>query len=157
VVLDAVSRSGYTRKAIKNLNQEGRMRLAIKAALLSGLVFPGLGQIYLKRPVRGIAFIMVTLGSMILLVADLTRQATVALERLAAGGGAIDMTTISDAAARAATDAGSLRTNLLLGLLFGCWLLATVDAYRLGRQKERSAQTAFKPPDPGEPFQSPRH
>ena len=42
------------------------MSHALKAALLSGLVFPGLGQIMLKHYKRGIAVVVVTLVLMAL-------------------------------------------------------------------------------------------
>ncbi|MBC2712558.1 MAG: hypothetical protein HGJ94_16695 [Desulfosarcina sp.] len=99
------------------------MSLAIKAALLSGLVFPGLGQVVL------------------------TKQATLVLDRLAAQGGTIDIGTVSDAATRAATDSSSLMINLLLILMIGCWLFALVDAYRLGKQKDLTTQAMFEVPD----------
>lgn len=123
------------------------MSLAIKAALLSGLVFPGLGQVVLKHYMRGIAFILGTLVPMILVVMRLTKQATLVLDRLAAQGGTIDIGTVSDAATRAATDSSSLMINLLLILMIGCWLFALVDAYRLGKQKDLTTQAMFEVPD----------
>jgi TM2 domain-containing membrane protein YozV len=131
------------------------MHVAIKAALLSGLVFPGLGHVYLKRYIRGIGYMIATLIPMIVVVADLTRLATLTLDNLAARGTVIDMTTISDAAAHAAAAAPGLRIDLMLMLMLGCWLAAVVDAFRLGRQRDRLARSAFKRPDHGGPPQPP--
>jgi TM2 domain-containing membrane protein YozV len=125
------------------------MHSAIKAALLSGLVFPGAGQIYLKRIIRGIGYIIVTLIPMVVVVADLTRMATHALDNLAGQGDAIDMTAISNAATHAAADASGLRINMLLLLMVVCWLVSVVDAFRLGRQRDRLARSEFKIPDQG--------
>ncbi|MCI0481654.1 MAG: hypothetical protein L0213_08715, partial [Candidatus Dadabacteria bacterium] len=38
------------------------------AALLSGLLFPGAGQCYNRQPVKGVIYIMCTLGSIFALV-----------------------------------------------------------------------------------------
>lgn len=123
------------------------MYLAIKAALLSGLLFPGAGQIYLKRTLRGIGYIIATLIPMIIVVADLTRIATRALDNLAVPGSVIDMTTISDAAARATAHASGLRIDLMLMVMVGCWLVSVVDAFRLGKHRDRQPEI----PDHGQP------
>jgi TM2 domain-containing membrane protein YozV len=129
------------------------MHFAIKAALLSGLVFPGAGQIYLKRVIRGIGYIIGTLIPMIIIVADLTKVATMALDNLAGRGGVIDMTTVSDAATHAAADASGFWINMMLVLMVGCWLVSTVDAFLLGRQRDRLALSEFKVPDQSGPPQ----
>lgn len=115
------------------------MRQAIKAALLSGLVFPGLGQLLLKHYLRGAAFVVVGSGSMVLVVIRLTRQAARHLEQFAADGGPVDLGPLPGA-----TDGLGGAWPLLL--MIGCWILAVVDAYRLGRQKDLLAQAVFRIP-----------
>ena len=51
------------------------MDKSLKAALLSGLVLPGLGQFFLKRYKRGAALVLVVLGSMFVIISKALEQA----------------------------------------------------------------------------------
>jgi TM2 domain-containing membrane protein YozV len=77
------------------------MKQAAKGALLSGTVFPGLGQIVLKHYVRGITLVLTVSVSLVVLVKIALAQALAILERIQWQGGVIDMSAISSAAARA--------------------------------------------------------
>jgi len=109
------------------------MRQATKGLLLSGLVFPGLGQLLLGRRLRGGLFIAVVLASTIACVVAGTRVALGILARLEASGRPIDLAAITAAATEAAGGGGVLLIEALLGLIVLCWLVALVDAYLLGR------------------------
>ena len=112
------------------------MKHSVKGALLSGAVFPGLGQFVLKHYVRGVALMLAVSAGLFVLVKIALEQALAILERIQWEGGLIDMSTISNAAAQASTRSNSRAFNLLLVLIVVCWLFATVDAYRLGKRKD---------------------
>ena len=112
------------------------MKSSVKGALLSGLVFPGLGQIALKRYKRGVLIIAATLASLFGLVAKGVQLALAILEKIQSEGGAIDMTAISEAANQASTPSGSLIFNLVFLLVILCWVIGIVDAYLIGRKKD---------------------
>jgi TM2 domain-containing membrane protein YozV len=112
------------------------MNNSIKGALLSGLVFPGLGQVVLKHYKRGIAFIIVGLIIMMVIVVKAVQQALTILEKIDAEGGVISMNTITNAVIQASTPSESLTFKLLLFSLFLCWILGVVDAYRVGKRKD---------------------
>jgi beta-lactamase regulating signal transducer with metallopeptidase domain len=121
------------------------MNNSIKGALLSGLVFPGLGQFVLKHYKRGIAFMLAILVGLSVIIVKASQQALAIVEKIQSEGGAIDMNTISKAATQASTTSESLTFNLVLLLIIVCWIIGIVDAYRLGRKKdieERSASQA---------------
>ncbi|MCB2146055.1 MAG: hypothetical protein KQI81_06240 [Deltaproteobacteria bacterium] len=122
------------------------MSHALKAALLSGLVFPGLGQIMLKHYKRGIAVAAVTLVLMVLFTVYAVNQALQILDRIVLEGGAIDMKAVSDIAVRSGTASGSIMINLLLMLLVACWLFGFVDAYRMGRRKDLAGPFKLESP-----------
>ena len=110
------------------------MANSLKGALLSGLIFPGLGQVALKHYKRG-AFIMLTvIVSMAAIVVKATQYALAILEKIELEGGAISMDTILDAATEASANSGNLTLNLLFLLICVFWVLGTVDAYRIGRK-----------------------
>ncbi|KKL72433.1 hypothetical protein LCGC14_2084980, partial [marine sediment metagenome] len=105
-------------------------------AFLSGLIFPGLGQVVLKHYKRGAAIILTVLVSLFIVVVKAVQHALAILEKIESEGGAISMSTISDAATQASTISGSLTFNLALLLVILCWIIGVVDAYRIGKKKD---------------------
>ena len=101
------------------------MKQAIKGVLLSGLVFPGLGQLALKRPARGIAFLVVALASVIRLVMTTVDAVMASLPSL-------DPSTTANLVQAPTGGSGPAFWVFIL-----CWLLSLVDAYLLGARKDR--------------------
>ena len=112
------------------------MNNALKGALWSGLIFPGLGQVVLKHYKRGAIIMLTVLVSLAVMVVKAVESAFAILEKIELEGGAINMSTISNAVTQASTSSGSLTFNLLLLLIIVCWIIGVVDAYRLGRKKD---------------------
>jgi len=112
------------------------MKNSLKGALLSGLIFPGLGQIALKHYKRGAVIIIAVLISLSVVVAEAVQQALAILEKIQLEGGEISMSTISDAATQTSTISGSLTLNLALLLVILFWIIGAVDAYRIGKKKD---------------------
>jgi hypothetical protein len=115
------------------------MTNAIKAALLSGLILPGLGQIALKHHIRGIVILFAVLVSMTVFVAKASERALAILEKIALEG-VITMDAILDATKQATATSGNTTLNLLLILIGVCWIAGTVDAYIIGRKKDIEEQ-----------------
>ncbi|MEW6683260.1 MAG: hypothetical protein AB1451_10130 [Nitrospirota bacterium] len=109
---------------------------ATKGVLLSALVFPGLGQIALKRYQRGVAFVLATLVGLMLIVAIATREAGRNLATIESEGVVIDQEAMSRAIAEATSWSGNLTFNLLLIAIALCWVYAAGDAYRIGKQQD---------------------
>jgi hypothetical protein len=112
------------------------MNNSLKGALLSGLIFPGLGQVALKHYKRGGVIILAVIVSMAVVVVKAAQYALTILEKIELEGGKISMNTILDAASQASANSGSLTINLLFVLISICWIVGTVDAYRIGRNKD---------------------
>jgi len=112
------------------------MKSAMKGALLSGLVFPGLGQLVLRQYRRGALIMLAVLISLSVIVIEIVQQALDILEKIELQGDAIDITAISNAAARESAQSGSVTVNILMLFVAVCWLAGTVDAYRIGRKKD---------------------
>ena len=112
------------------------MTNAIKGVLLSALVFPGLGQIVLKRYQRGVVLMLATVAGLVVIVAKATWEARRILETIESGGGVIDQDAMSRAIAQATSSSGNLAFNLLLVAIALCWIYAAVDAYRIGKQQD---------------------
>ncbi len=112
------------------------MNNSLKGAFLSGLVFPGLGQVILKHYKRGAVLMLAVSVSLLVILIKAVQQAFAILEKIQSEGGAIDMSTISNAATQASTPSESLIFKLLLLLIIFCWIISVLDAYRIGRKKD---------------------
>jgi TM2 domain-containing membrane protein YozV len=110
------------------------MTKALRAALLSGLVFPGSGQFYLKRYTRGLVYLLVTIGALAAMILPVVEMALTIVDKMTAQGGNIDMNAIANASAQISASMHSLVFNLGLWSLIACWVVATSDAYRLGKK-----------------------
>ena len=109
------------------------MKYSLKGAVLSGIVFPGLGQIILKQYKRGIVLMLTVSASLIVIAIKAAQYAFTVLEKIELEGGVIDLKTITDAAVRASSTSDSLVFNTGLLLIVVCWIFGIVDAYRIGR------------------------
>lgn len=113
------------------------MKQSIKGALLSGLIFPGLGQVLLGVKKRGWLLVLTTFFFLAAIVVTATQKALVILETLGDEGKPLDMESITEAATRASTPSGTAVFNFFLLALLLCWLFSIVDAYRIGARQDR--------------------
>jgi hypothetical protein len=117
------------------------MNNALKGALLSGLVFPGLGQVNLKHYKRGIALMLIVSASLLVIVVKVVQQAFLILEKIESGGQAINMSSILNATTQASTTSDNLLYNFVLSLIIFCWIIGIVDAYRIGKKRDLEVQS----------------
>jgi len=111
------------------------MKIATKAALFSALLFPGWGQVYLKKYKRGAAFIILALAGILSICFSVVK---IALNVLRAAPIHKDSVNIS-AVIKLTTDSiKALDTYYLLLISFFIilvWILSIVDAFFLGKKK----------------------
>ena len=115
------------------------MTKAFKAGLLSGLVFPGSGQIYLGKH-RGWLFVLLTVVLFFYVVVHVTILAYAALSGLTETDTTPDLFHI-DSAVRSSFDWAA---NAGLAAIVLLWLVGIVDAVRAGLAIDRKP-----PPTPG--------
>ncbi len=108
------------------------MKSAVKAALLSGIVFPGLGQLYLKRYKRGLAILIAVLLCLGIIIGTVVASALESLKAIERGGGIADMETVSNLA-RIDSVHSAIDINFILLFVLCCWVFSVVDAYRIGK------------------------
>jgi hypothetical protein len=131
----------------EDLRRRFQKNNAMKGLILSGLVFPGLGQVVLKSYKRGIALMLTVLACLVMLTVKALEKAFTILERIEATGGIIDLNQITDAATQATTSSDSLTFNTILFLVFLIWIFGSVDAYRIGKKKDVLEHSARQEPD----------
>jgi len=112
------------------------MKNSVKGALLSGLVFPGLGQVNLKHYISGIALMLITSVSILVIIVKAVQQAFIILHTIELEGGVIDISTISKVATQASSPSSGLIFKIAFIVIILCWIIGFVDAYRIGKKKD---------------------
>ena len=103
--------------------------------LLSGLVYPGVGQLTLGRVPAGIVFICLTTAGLIVLIYRVVQRAVHVVDKLLPllADNNVDVTTLNETIRRDSAAGWGLET-ISLAVIVSCWLLAIVHAYFIGKK-----------------------
>ncbi|MDH4054311.1 MAG: hypothetical protein OEV58_02865 [Gammaproteobacteria bacterium] len=113
------------------------MKKSTKAALLSSLIFPGIGHLALKSYLRGLGLMSLSLIAFAYVVNVAYQRATLIVDRMYSGDIALDTGAIAAAAADAGVGTDNLAEKFFLLVLAGCWVIGIVDSYRLGAAQDK--------------------
>lgn len=111
-----------------------QMKRSSKAALLSGLIFPGIGHIVLKQYLRGSVLMLFALVALSVIV---TRRALTIVDRINSGDIPIDTGAIAEMVSNSTSGANSFIENIAVIVLGACWLIGIIDSYRVGVAQEK--------------------
>ncbi|MGD2136952.1 MAG: hypothetical protein PVJ66_04860 [Gammaproteobacteria bacterium] len=112
------------------------MKRSTKAALLSGLVFPGIGHIYLKLYVHGSILFVGAASAIYYIISVVVTTAFEVAEKVQSGGAPLDMGAISDLVSQRLSGVEQ-PTNVALIALVVIWITGVADACRQGRAHEK--------------------
>jgi TM2 domain-containing membrane protein YozV len=116
------------------------LKNSLKGALLSGLIFPGLGQMVLKRYRRGVVLMLAVIAALTVMIMTAVQQAYAVLENIEASGVTPDSDSIRQAAEQAAAASDSRIIPAMALVIMVCWVGGIIDAYLIGRQQDRAAR-----------------
>lgn len=111
------------------------MKRSTKAALLSGLVFPGIGHMYLKRYVHGIILFVGAASAVYFMVSVAVTTALEVAEKVQRGAAPPDMGAITDLVSQQLSSAEQ-STNVAMIALVVFWIIGVADSYRQGCARE---------------------
>ena len=115
------------------------MKKSSKAALLSGLIFPGLGHIFLKDYFRGSLLVILSLAALSVVVTSAYQHALLIADQIVSGDISMEAEAIAQAVSNSTNAADSLVENTAVFVLVACWMAGIMDSYRLGAVQEKSA------------------
>lgn len=118
------------------------MTRSTKAALLSGLIFPGVGHMVLKYYLLGSLLLFSALVALYVLVDRAVQRALTIVDRINSGEIPLEVGAISEAVANSTSGAGPLGDNAPVIVFAVCWLVGIIDSYRRGRVLDQSLATA---------------
>ena len=108
------------------------MKKPVNAIILSALVFPGAGHIYLKKYYLGFSLLAISLVSLIYLIANIFSRAFEAVEEIQMGRLQPDMGSLL---AYLSQQSGSSNAQLATYAIIGCWLVGVISCYIYSKEK----------------------
>ena len=113
------------------------MKGSSKAALLSGLIFPGIGHIVLKQYLRGSVLMLFALVALSVIVTRIYQRALTIVDRINSGDIPVDTGAIAEMVSNSTSGADSSIENIAVVVLGACWLIGIIDSYRIGVAQEK--------------------
>jgi TM2 domain-containing membrane protein YozV len=113
------------------------MKKSTKATLISALVFPGAGHIYLKKYIPGVALIGISCAGIYYLLSKAIEQSMQIVDQIQSGAVQPDMAAITDLVSKQSSGTQAEILNIITIIITICWLGGIIDAYRLGRAKDK--------------------
>ena len=114
------------------------MKKSSKAALMSGLIFPGIGHFFLREYFRGSVLVVLSLAALSVVVTSAYQHALLIVDQIVSGDVSMEAGAIAQAVSDSTTTADSLVENAAVFVLVACWLAGILDSYRLGAVQEKS-------------------
>ena len=112
------------------------MKKSVKSALISALVFPGAGHLYLRRYVVGSLLTLISIITLYILVANAIDVALSVADKIESGGVPLDTSNISKLVSQQSQHT-ERSSNIATLLLCVAWIVGVVDSYRVGLAQER--------------------
>jgi hypothetical protein len=122
--------------AVRDRYQE-LMTRSIKAALLSGLIFPGLGHMVLKQYLRGAVLMLSALAALSVIVTNAIKQALAIVDRINNGEIPLEPGAIAELASISASGVEGSIMEIAALVVGAVWIVGIVDSYRLGIIQEK--------------------
>ena len=109
------------------------MKKSIKAALLSGLVFPGAGHFSLDLYSRGLFFFLPTFASLIVLVHYSLSKAYAIADLIEQGKIPLDTAVITSFISAPPAGTELLKIQIATWIIIVCWAAGIIDSFRQGK------------------------
>ncbi len=113
------------------------MKKSTKAALLSGLIFPGVGHMVLKQYLRGSILMLSTVIALAVIITKAVKQALAIVDKISSGEIPLESVTITELASQSTGAADGSILNIAVLVIVACWLIGIIDSYRVGINQEK--------------------
>ena len=122
-----------------NPDKIAAMKKSVKAALLSALVFPGAGHIYLKKYISAIVLFGVSAAGLYYMISKIMEIALQIVDKIGNGNVEPDVASIMDLVSKRTAEIGNGMHlfNIASTTIIICWLIGIIDSYRVGRIEDK--------------------
>jgi hypothetical protein len=111
-----------------------KLKKPIKAALLSALVYPGVGHFFLKKYVFGAVFAAIFSVPLYLITREIIVKAKNIVEHIKNGEIPLDISVISASLSTSPVGVDAQELTIKMYVLVIIWFIAIIDSYRLARK-----------------------
>jgi TM2 domain-containing membrane protein YozV len=118
------------------------MNPAIKAALFSALLFPGWGQIYLKKYKRGILIMLPVIAGIVSITWAIVGVAFSVIKAAPMKKGEVDFSAVVNLTNSSIKALDSYYFSFIILLIIFFWVFSTIDAYLLGKKEMSVSNTS---------------
>ena len=115
------------------------MNKSIKASLLSALLFPGAGHIFLKKYILGAVLSASAIAALYVLISNSVEIAQQIVEKVQNGELGLDATAINALMEKQSHGAEAQLIDIATLVLLVSWLIGVVDSYRVGKIQDNDA------------------
>lgn len=109
------------------------MKTSLKAALLSAFVFPGVGQLWLKKYLLGCFFCFAAVIPLYMIVSTTVEQTQKIIEQIKFQGNTLDYISINELVSQQMASIDTQQMHIATISLLVIWVVSILDAYRIGR------------------------
>lgn len=114
------------------------MKKSTKAALLSTLVFPGAGHIYLKKHIVGILLGGISIAGVYYLMQYAVERALEISAKIQTGAVRPDLATIVELVTKQPVATETQLLDMATTAIVVCWIIGILDSFRVGLARDRS-------------------
>ena len=108
------------------------MKKSTKAVLLSALVFPGVGHIFLKKYIPGVALVAASCAAIYYLIAKTVERVLQITEKIQSDDAELDVMAITELVSKQSLGTEAILLNVATIAFIICWLIGVFDSYRVG-------------------------
>lgn len=111
------------------------MKESTKGVLLSGLVYPGLGQLIIGHITSGVLFVLLTTAGFCVFIYRIIQRVVGAIDQILPllVNNELDLNTLKEMLGRESSGGWEAETFSIIGIAV-CWLAAIVHAYFAGKK-----------------------
>ncbi|MBR9729574.1 hypothetical protein ACFOD0_02725 [Shewanella intestini] len=113
------------------------MKHAMKAALMSALILPGAGQLWLKQWLAGVGFIAAGLILLEKLTSQVMDEANSVVDQVLNGQIGTDLSSLNAQVSQINDSASSGHLGLFFGII---WLVSVIHAYKVGAKRDKQIE-----------------
>ena len=117
------------------------MNRQLKAVLMSALVYPGAGHFTLKQYVPCFALAGVFSLPLYLVISEIIDKTNKIVEQITSGEIPLDIAAITAAVSNMISGPEAQHLSLKINILIFVWVIAILDAYRVGKVKNEDNPT----------------
>ena len=111
------------------------MSNAIKAAMLSAIVFPGAGHFFLKKPIPATILAGTAFFGLLYVMTKVMESAQNIVEKIQSGEVSLDLEKIRSLVTQQLSGDGGQQLDAIVTTLIILWFVGIVDSYRVGRNQ----------------------